>query len=640
MRRPRAASLSAAVPVTTPDAAGGQPSGTAAGSRSRRRAASAATWTRVLVWGLLALIVVAGFLIRIWHNSYGLPYVYYYDEANHFTSYAVGMLSGNLDPGYYQNPSGFTYVLLFALHLVYGVFGVHLHYGSVSRQFLIDPTPIYVLARTVAAVLAMGGVVATFLVARRFFGARVALVAAAVLTFAFLPVNFSRIGVTDVGTFIPVAIALYGALRVHEDGRLRHYAIAGAGVGLACGFKYTAGLAILPLVLAAAMRLRAEGRGVPLTKLRPVRGILLAAACLLVVFAITTPFFFVHLHVALYQLKTQAAAAGGSEKLGQAQQGGFSYYLSSFTWGFGWAAALLALFGAVVEARRNRARAALLLIFPLALFLYMGVQTRYFGRWLLSIYPILSILAGIGLVQLVNFVRSPRLAGWRRPVLQGALLVVLAAAVLIQPVAADIRTANVLGRTDTRQLARDYLVSHYPPGLRAVIEPAVPENYDLLRSSRPDLRRQFVRGFIRDVKARALLDAPLGADTSYANTLKPSNIDAYRSAGYCVVVTMSLIRGRVENTGTPAQRAYYKRLLRESTLLYSISPYRHGRKPVPLHFDFSYDYYPTAYYRPGAIIDVYRLNNCVQGYGSVGDHPYGNSGLDKGTATSYIPASR
>src|SRR5947209_742060 len=508
MRRPRAVPL-AAVPTASPLSETAPPS-----AASRWRLPRPATAAPLLV---LLGIVAAGLALRLWNNGYGLPYVYYYDEANHFTSYAVGMLSGNLDPGYYQNPSGFTYLIWLSLHFVYGVLGLHLAQGSVTRQFAVDPTPIFELARTVAALVAMAGVVATFFVARRFFGSRVALVAAALLTFAFLPVTFSRIGVTDVGTFVPVALALYGALLVHERGRLRDYALAGAATGLACGFKYTAGLAILPLVLAAIMRLRGADRGTRL----PLRGVATAAAALVVVFAITTPYFFAHLHVALYQLKTQAKAAGGSQKLGQTQQSGFSYYLSSFTWGFGWAAALLALFGAGVEIRRNRARAALLLIFPVALFLYMGVQSRYFGRWLLSIYPILSILAGIGIVALVDLVRA-RVRILRPAAIGAALVAAVTAAVLIQPVAADIRTGQLLGRTDTRQLARDYLGPHYPPGLRAVIEPAVPENYDLLRSSNPNLRRQFVRGFIRDVKANALVDAPLGADTSYAATLKPS----------------------------------------------------------------------------------------------------------------------
>src|SRR5438270_10409374 len=173
MRRPRAVPL-AAVPTATP---GSATTATSAAShlRSTRLAAAAP-----LI--ILLAIVAAGLVLRLWNNGYGLPYVYYYDEANHFTSYGVGMLPGTLDPGYYQNPSGFTYLIWLALHFVYGVLGVHLAHGSVTRQFAIDPTPIFKLARDVAALLAMAGVVATFAVARRFFGSRLALVAAALLT--------------------------------------------------------------------------------------------------------------------------------------------------------------------------------------------------------------------------------------------------------------------------------------------------------------------------------------------------------------------------------------------------------------------------------------------------------------------------
>ncbi len=60
-----------------------------------------------------------------------------------------------------------------------------------------------------------------------------------------------------------------------------------------------------------------------------------------------------------------------------------------------------ALAGAVIEIRRNRWRGALLVLFPVVLFLYMGSQTRYFGRWLLPMYPVLALLAAVALVQLV-----------------------------------------------------------------------------------------------------------------------------------------------------------------------------------------------------------------------------------------------
>ena len=102
-------------------------------------------------------------------------------------------------------------------------------------------------------------------------------------------------------------------------------------------------------------------------------------------------------------------------------------------------------------------------------------------------------------------------------------------------------------------------------------------------------------------------------------------------------MTDSLIRGRAENAALPRALAYYRRLERESTRVFHATPYKPGRGPVPLHYDFSYDYYPTAYYRPGGEVDIYRLNHCTQGRKRVPQRPYGNAGLEKGIGTSLPP---
>ena len=153
-----------------------------------------------------------------------------------------------------------------------------------------------------------------------------------------------------------------------------------------------------------------------------------------------------------------------------------------------------------------------------------------------------------------------------------------------------------------------------------------------------DALRNVYGGFTQDLRRQQQLDSPLGADTTYAATLTPENIDAYRAEGFCTIVTMSLIRGRAQNAAVPQALAYYQRLQRDSRLLYTVSPFKPGRKPVPLHFDFSYDYYPTAYHRPGAIVDVYRLNSCSEKTGRVPAKPFGDTGLQKGVGTSYLPA--
>jgi 4-amino-4-deoxy-L-arabinose transferase-like glycosyltransferase len=588
-------------------------------------------WGRIAVAGLFLLILAAGLVLRLRNNSYGLPYVYNFDEYQHFVSHSVNMFGGDLNPGYYQNPSGYTYLMFVALKLVYGILGFPLRYGHVSQQFATDPTPIWEFARTFTALLAMAGVVGTFFLGRRFWGARVGLIAAALLTFAFLPVVYSRIAVTDVGTFLPVAIALYAALRVYEDGRLVHYLLAGVGIGVAMGFKYTAGLVLLPLLVAAAARIRRD-KGTPWLRRRDLLYVILATVVFAASFAITTPFFFLHPAEAIYQLKQQARAAGEIEKLGQDQQGGFVYYFNSFGWGLGWAVLAAAAIGAVIEVRRDRVRGLMLLIFPVALYVYMSSQTRYFGRWLLMMYPVLAILAGVAVVWVAAHVRGRH--AWA---LSGVAAAVLTVAILIQPLAADVRTSNVLGRQDTRRFARDWLVAHYPDRLRIVAEPAVQDDYLKKPGGHQNGRRQFVTGFIRDLQRQQAIQAPLGADTTYAASLRASNIDEYRKAGFCLVMTNSLTRGRAENARVPNALAYYQRLERESTLLFHATPFKPGRKPVPLNFDLSYNYYPTAYYRPGGIVDIYRLDNCRQQVGQVPLRPYGVSGLQKGVGASYGP---
>jgi hypothetical protein len=546
---------------------------------------------------LLGVVVVAGLALRLWHNGYGLPYVYNVDEGSHFTARAIGMFGGDANPGYFQNPSAYTYLVHLMLRFKYGGLWPFGDYDDLIEQFKEDPSAIYDSARSLAAVICVVGVIAVFFVARRLWGSREAVVAAALLSFSFLAVTYSRIAVTDVGTLLPVSLAVYGAVRAHETGERRWYALAGAAAGLAVGFKYTAGLVVLPVVMAGLLRLRSDA-----PRVAACLGI--AAGCAVAAFFVTTPFFFLDFDTARHQIEAQAETAGDFAKLGQSSDNGFLYYLDSLTWGLGWAAAVAAAAGLVLVARRDRARALLLAAFPLALFVYLALQSRYFGRWLLPVYPVLAMLAAVAIVRASELVRG-------RPALRLAALTAIALAVLAQPFVADVRTGRLLGRSDTRELAREYLREHYPSRLRVVIEPAVPARwYRLSRPGRraPLSRKQFVRGFVRDIQESRI---------DYAATLQPETIDRYRELGFCVVVTMSVIRGRAENDGVPGALAYYERLERESTLVREFSPYDSGADVPRFHFDLSYNNYPTAFARPGPVVKIYELDDCRQRFGPV-----------------------
>jgi Dolichyl-phosphate-mannose-protein mannosyltransferase len=576
---------------------------------------------------ILALILLAGFALRVWNNDYGLPFVYSVDEASHFASRAVEMFWQDLDPGYYQNPSAYTYLVYGLLRGMYGPLGFlfDLPYGNVTEQFDKDPTEMWIAARTLAAALCMAGVLATYAAARRLWGVREGLVAAAVLSFAFLPVAYSRVAVTDVGALAGVALALLFAVRAAESGRVRWYLLAGAAGGLAVAFKYTAGLALLPLAIAAIARLRPD-------RLRAAGGLALGGLAAAAVFGVLNPYVFGSFDDWWRDLRDQADVAASDPKPGQ-ESGGISYYLESLTWGLGWAGMAAALGGAVLVLRRDLVRGLMLVAVPIALFAYLAVQSRYFGRWLLPAYPAMAMLAAVAISDAAGWLAAQRRPAAHRPVFAGALAGAFTVAVLAQPFAADVRTGALLGREDTLSQARAFLDDEYAPGLRVSIEPAVPGRF--FRSN-PEGRNpawlarcptrddwtepgwsyvaaggervceQFKPGlFVRpDGGVRA---------SAYHTVLGPETIDDYRRYGYCVVMTVNVVRDRAE--GDPQARAYYERLERESELLRVFSPYDEGADPVPFSFDLSYNYYPNAYHRPGPTVRLQRLRDCEQAYG-------------------------
>jgi Dolichyl-phosphate-mannose-protein mannosyltransferase len=569
---------------------------------------------------ILALILLGGFALRVWNNDYGLPFVYSVDEASHFASLAVEMFWEDLDPGYYQNPSAYTYLLYGLLRAMYGPLGFlfDLDYGNVTEQFDKDPSQIWVAARTLAAALCMAGVATTYVAARRLWGVREGLVAAAVLAFAFLPVAYSRVAVTDVGALAGMAVGLLFAVRAAEQGRLRDYALAGAAAGVAVAFKYTAGLALLPVAIAALARVRSDG-------LRAAVGLGLGGLVAAVLFGLLNPYVFDSLDAWWRDLRDQADVAASDPKPGQ-ESGGVSYYLDSLTWGLGWAGLAAALAGAVLVLRRDVVRGLMLVAVPLALFAYLALQSRYFGRWLLPAYPALAMLAAVAISQAASL--APR-RGWQVAAAAALTLVVLA-----QPVAADVRTAVLLGREDTLSQARSFLDERFAPGLRVSIEPAVPGRY--FRSNpegrSPDWLSRCARrtgwtepGWsyvaaggrrVCDQYKPGLFVRPDGGvrASAYHTVLGPETVEDYRRYGYCLVMTVNVVRDRAERD--PGARAYYERLERESELLREFSPYDDGAEPVPFSFDLSYNYYPPEYERPGPTVRIYRLDDCEQAYGA------------------------
>src|SRR3954453_21798419 len=98
----------------------------------------------------------------------------------------------------------------------------------------------------------------------------------------------------------------------------------------------------------------------------------------------------------------------------------------------------------------------------------------------------------------------------------------------------------------------------------------------------------------------------------YTRDLSPALLDVYRQEGVCYVVSGSIQaqRALVDEKPVPDAVAYYRALRKHATPVYTASPYGKGSKPVKFNFDWSFDYYPLAYDRPGPLMTVWKLDNC------------------------------
>ncbi|MGI8632084.1 MAG: ArnT family glycosyltransferase [Solirubrobacterales bacterium] len=583
---------------TAPAAEPNPPQAPGARGRQALTAAVRRPWTA----GLIVVLGVA-LGLRLWGVKHGLPFVYNLDEGAHFVPKAVAYFRGSLDPQYFVNPPAYGYLL----HVVFAiVFGRE----ATQQAYAGDPTELFVAARVVTAVLGTGAVAMTWAVGRRLVDERVGVLAAGVLAVGFLPVFYSKHALNDVPTTLPLLLALYGAVGIATSDRRRDWIYAGVGLGLAAATKYTGGIVLVSILAAAAWRLQARpaaaGRRSSVLWLAGVGGLGLLA------FAVANPYALIHPGEFWNEgINRQQSASNEVGKLGQSHSSGVTYYLWALTWGIGWGVTALAFVGSGLAARR-RPLVALLLIVPVVVFIaFMGIQGRFFGRWLMPVLPLVALLAAYGATAVWDLIaQRTAAAGWR-----WASAAALGLALFAQGTATSTHNSVVLMRPDTRNVAREWLVDNVPAGSKIVLEPIV-SNAWLMDPGRPLPVTNSGERWIKypvgkttiDFEGRQIEGARVLNIEDYERILRPALLKAYRARGHCWIVTGSWQYGRAFSEPGVVPRAidYYRELDRIGTPVFQALPYDR-QADAEFNFDWSFDYYPAAYDRPGPEVVIYRI---------------------------------
>ena len=322
-------------------------------------------------------------------------------------AWAIGHGHG-LDPRWYDYPSLVMYMLAPFQALVHA--------------------PSYGVARAVAVVFGVAGVVATWWLGLRSYGRRAAVVGASTVAVATTHVAYSRMAVTDV----PLTLGITCALALMLAGRLEW---AGLAVGLAAAAKYPGAVALVPLAVAGWREWRRLAGAVALAFAGFVAG---------------APFVVVH-------ARTAWQSISHVNRLARAGWLGFEHdpvtplaYLDRLWQGVGPLLAL-GLAGLAVAVWRRSRTDLVLASFAVAYWLTLMPQRAHFDRYVLPLVPVLGVLAA-------------RIR-WTAP---------LAVALLVVPLAWSIGDARGLTRTDTRVVAIPRLVRALPADATVAADPSSP----------------------------------------------------------------------------------------------------------------------------------------------------------------------
>jgi 4-amino-4-deoxy-L-arabinose transferase-like glycosyltransferase len=391
---------------------------------------------------LFVLLLAAA--VRLWGIGFGLPYIVARPDETEVAGPAVGFLSGDLRPPFFEWPTLFTYTAAFLYLLYFFITKPFEHYPTLaafaeSRRESI--APFLYITRVMSAVMGVLTVWWVYRLCRRTFDDTTALVASCFLALAFLHVRDSHFGVTDVAMTALVVLTVLRVMQWRDSGSVRDAAIAGLIGGLAGSTKYNGLGVCVPFAVAAIERVRQPNRA------KLVGGCLVFAAALLTGFLGASPY--IAIDWPRFVRAVTGVGAHVAEGHGLSLGRGWWYYARVvLPAAIGWPMFIAAIAGIAGLAIVRCRDAAVLFAFPLAYYAIAGRGYTVFARYIIPVIPFLCIAAGWAVVSATR-----ALARSSTPAAAQALAGICAFLVVVPTALQTIMLDRLLTRTDNRIIA-------------------------------------------------------------------------------------------------------------------------------------------------------------------------------------------
>ncbi|GBD26194.1 Serine/threonine-protein kinase PknD [bacterium HR30] len=403
-------------------------------------------WKRPRLWATAVVLFAA--LVRFPAIEWDQRHFFHPDErAVAFAIQRISFTRLALDPDWFA----------------YGTLPIYLNRALAEVLSLIDPRAtnydeVIINGRRLTAFLGSLTVLLLFRLGARMYDPAVGATAAFLLAGAVLHVQNSRFLTVDVPLTFFVLLALSQLVWAAEKGWWKHFLFAGAAVGAAMATKFSAAPLFLPLVVAGALRWRAEGRfGASLGKV--AAAVLLAGAT----FAIAQPYALLNFSRYAHDILEQSNMVRNAGLFPYTNQymhtPKYLYELTQLVlWCMAPALGLVSVWAAALRPafawREGRAGEWVLLSWVVPFFLVTGWFEVKFPRYLLPIYPVLCLWAAEWLVRQY---RSG--IAWRR---------LLLPAVLVGNTLAVFAFLSIYTRPHTVRTASEWFYRNIPAGSKVL----------------------------------------------------------------------------------------------------------------------------------------------------------------------------
>jgi len=265
------------------------------------------------------------------------------------------------------------------------------------------------VGRTLMALADTASIYLIYLIARRLYGRRAGLLAAALSAFTVLQIQLAHFFAVDPASATFTFLALYGAIRMARERTASAAVVAGLGAGLAVACKFSAApIALAPVVATLIAARGSPGEARPGARNQALRHLLIAGLVALLSFVVTSPYVLLDFRNFWQAVVTAQGGmvSGAADFPFTRQYRGtlpYIYFIEQqIRWGMGWPLGVVALAGfawVLIRALRRRALPGewILLSWIVPYFGLTGLFLAKFMRYMVPVTP-LWVVFGAGLL--------------------------------------------------------------------------------------------------------------------------------------------------------------------------------------------------------------------------------------------------